>query len=161
MHGRITRLVVATIAATALLGTGTALAQTAVTDGPSGTTTDATPTFTFTGEAGATFDCKIDPNGSWKPCSSPMSAQLADGAYTFSVRATDRAGNVEVNPPSRAFTVDTSKVDTAIDAGPSGLTNDTTPTFTFSTAASGAAFECVIEGAGSSVPSWTACSTPF
>lgn len=163
MHGRIRRLVAATVAATALFGTGTALAQdgTAVTGGPNGTTTDATPTFTFTGEAGATFECRIDPNGSWKPCASPFTAQLADGTYTFSVRATDAAGNVETNPPSRVFTVDTSKVDTAIDAGPDGLTNDATPTFTFSTAASGASFECVIEGAGSSVPSYTACSTPF
>src|SRR5690242_15008704 len=142
MHGRIRRLLAATVAATALLGTGTALAQTAVTDGPSGTTTDATPTFTFTGEAGATFEGKIDPNGAWKPCVSPFTARLADGSYSFSVRATDRAGNVEVNPPSRAFTVDTSKVDTAIDAGPNGLTNDATPTFTFSSAGSGASFEC-------------------
>ena len=44
--------------------------------------------------------------------------QLADGDYTFSVRATDEAGNVEQNPPSRRFTVDTAFIDTTIEAGP-------------------------------------------
>ncbi|HEY6889645.1 MAG TPA: Ig-like domain-containing protein [Solirubrobacter sp.] len=163
MQGRIRRLVATTVAAMALFGTGTALADgTSVTGGPSGTTTDATPTFTFTGEPGARFDCKVEPaSPDFKPCSSPMTVQLTDGDYTFTVRATDAAGNVETNPPSRAFTVDTSAIDTAIDAGPDGLTNDPTPSFTFSTAASGATFECRIEGANSSVPTYTGCSTPF
>src|SRR5262249_10515925 len=97
----------------------------------------------------------------WKPCTSPITAQLTDGDYTFSVRATDAAGNVEPNPPTRTFTVDTSAIDTAIDAGPEGLTNDATPSFTFSTAASGATFECRIEGANASAPTYTGCSTPF
>ena len=153
MQGRIRRLIAATAAAMALIGTGTALADgTVVSGGPSGTTTDATPTFTFSGEPGATFECKIQPAGqaaAFKPCTSPNTAQLTDGDYTFSVRATDAAGNVETNPPSRAFTVDTAAIDTAIDAGPEGLTNDPTPSFTFSTAASGATFECRIEGASS------------
>ena len=81
--------------------TGTALADTDVTGGPNGTTTDATPTFTFRGEPGSTFECKVDPVTDWKPCASPFSVKLADGTYTFSVRATDEAGNVETNPPSR------------------------------------------------------------
>jgi hypothetical protein len=161
MQGRIRRLFAATVAATALIGTGTALADGTVVDGPSGTTTDATPTFTFSSEPGAHFECKVDPAFGWKPCSSPMTVQLADGDYTFSVRSIDAAGNVEPNPPTRAFTVDTNAIDTAIDAGPDGLTNDPTPSFTFSTAASGATFECKIEGSGSSVPTFTGCSTPF
>src|SRR4051812_48081987 len=161
MQGRIRRLFAATVAATALIGTGTALADGTVVDGPSGTTTDATPTFTFSGEPGAHFECKVDPAFGWKPCASPMTVQLTDGDYTFSVRSIDAAGNVEPNPPIRAFTVDTSAVDTAIDAGPEGLTNDPTPSFTFSTATSGASFECKIEGANSSVPTFTGCSTPF
>ncbi len=157
MQGRILGLVVAFVA---LFGTGTAFADTALT-GPAGTITDATPTFTFSGEPGATYECKLDPPGAWKPCSSPYSAQLADGDYTFTVRATDEAGNVETNPPSRAFTVDTGSIDTTIDAGAAGLTNDPTPSFTFHTAASGATFECRIDGANSSVPTFTSCSSPF
>src|SRR4051794_12881941 len=158
MQGRI----IAAVAALALFGsTGTALADGTTVDGPQGTITDATPTFTFSAEPGAHFECKVAPAFDWKACSSPYTVQLADGDYTFSVRAIDAAGNVEPNPPSKAFTVDTSTIDTAIDAGPDGLTNDPTPSFTFSTAASGATFECKIEGAGSSVPTFTGCSTPF
>src|SRR4051812_36432416 len=106
------RVLVAATAAALLLSAPAALADTVVSGGPQGTTTDATPTFTFTGEAGSTFECKIDPPGEWKPCASPYSVSLADGAYTFSVRATDAAGNVEANPPVRAFTVDTSQIET-------------------------------------------------
>src|SRR3954468_6050540 len=99
MQGRIQRLIAATAAAMALIGTGTALADgTVVSGGPSGTTTDATPTFTFSGEPGATFEARVEPVADFKPCSSPMTVQLTDGDYTFTVRATDAAGNVETNP---------------------------------------------------------------
>src|SRR5262245_18329129 len=108
MQGRIIRAI--SIAAAALAFTSaTASAQT-IDSGPQKITTDATPTFTFTGEAGSTFECAIEPTGAWKPCSSPYSVQLPDGEYVFTVRATDGAGNVEANPPRWAFTVDTSTV---------------------------------------------------
>src|SRR3954470_16126444 len=157
MQGRI----IAAVTVAALAFTGTARADGTTVDGPQGTITDATPTFTFSAEPGAHFECKVAPALDWRACSSPYTVQLADGDYTFSVRAIDAAGNVEPNPPSKAFTVDTSTIDTAIDAGPDGLTNDPTPSFTFSTAASGATFECKLEGPGSSVPTYTGCSTPF
>src|SRR3954454_10624708 len=155
------RIIAAATVALALFATGTARADGTAVDGPQGTITDATPTFTFSGEPGAHFECKVDPGIDWKTCASPFTAQLADGGYTFSVRAIDAAGNVDPNPRSRAFTVDTSAIDTAIDAGPEGLTNDPTPSFTFSTAASGATFECKIDGPNSSIPTYTGCSTPF
>ena len=63
-----------------------ALADTDVTGGPSGTTTDATPTFTFRGEPGSTYECKVDPVSDWKPCASPYSVQLADGDYKYKFR---------------------------------------------------------------------------
>ena len=64
------------------------------------------------------------------------------------MRATDAAGNVETNPPTRSFTVDTAAIETFLEAGPEGLTNDPTPSFTFGSPATGAMFECKIEGAG-------------
>src|SRR3954451_18333530 len=155
------RIIAAATVALALFATGTARADGTTVDGAQGTITDATPTFTFSAEPGAHLECEGDPALDGKPCPSPCTAQLADASYTFSGRAIDAAGNVEPNPPTRAFTVDTSAIDTAIDAGPEGLTNDPTPSFTFSTAASGATFECQIVGAGSSVPTYTGCSTPF
>jgi predicted lipoprotein with Yx(FWY)xxD motif len=154
------RILIATVAAVLALASP-AFADTDVTGGPSGTTTDATPTFTFRGEPGATFECEVEPATDWKPCASPYSVQLADGDYTFRVRAIDEAGNVEPNPPSRAFTVDTNGIDTFIDAGPDGLTNDATPSFAFGSPASGATFQCRIDGAGSSLPAFADCSAPF
>ena len=80
--------------------------QTTITGGPSGTSADPTPTFTFVAsEAGATFACRTD-SGSFTACTSPhTTAPLADGAHIFEVRATDTRGNVEVSPASRIFFV--------------------------------------------------------
>ena len=81
---------------------------------------------------GSTFECRVD-GGAWGSCSTPeTTGSLADGAHTFEVRATDPAGNVDPTPASRSFTVDTAAPDTTIDSGPSGPTNDATPTFAFS-----------------------------
>src|SRR4029078_7919004 len=106
--------------------------DTTIDSGPSGTTNDPTPTFTFSSpESGAHFKCKGDA-GSFSPCSSPKTTvHLADGSHTFFVRAIDAAGNVDPTPDSRTFTVDATPPDTTIDSGPSGTTNDPTPTFTF------------------------------
>src|SRR5207247_49544 len=73
---------------------------------PTSTTTptspdhDPTVAWAFTGEAGATFDCRVDRGATqiadWAPCSSPDAIDLtaqSDGTYTFAVRATDAAGN--------------------------------------------------------------------
>jgi sugar lactone lactonase YvrE len=85
--------------------------ETTITSGPSGATNDPTPTFTFSSsEPGSAFECKLD-SGSYATCSSPKTtAHLADGSHTFSVRATDPAGNVDPTPASRTFTLDTADV---------------------------------------------------
>ena len=52
----------------------------------------ANPSVTFTSEAGATFQCSLD-GSAYAACSSPLSiGPLADGSHTFSVQATDAAG---------------------------------------------------------------------
>lgn len=77
--------------------------------GPSGTTSDSTPLFGFSVETGATVDCSIDQGTpAYGPCASATTdaavAPLADGVYTFRVRATDAAGNQ--TSVTRSFTVD-------------------------------------------------------
>ncbi|HEV3375764.1 MAG TPA: Ig-like domain-containing protein [Thermoleophilaceae bacterium] len=125
-----------------------------ITSGPSGPTNDSTPTFAFSSEAGASFQCRVD-NGAFAACSSPhTTAALADGAHTFEVWATDAAGNTGA-AASRAFTVDTVAPQTTVDSGPSGLTNDSTPTFGFSSEA-GASFHCRVDAAA-----FAACSSPL
>src|SRR5204863_466194 len=64
------------------------------------------PSFSFTGEAGATFQCAID-GGAFSACTSPKSyAGLAEGSHTFQVHQTDTAGNTGANA-SYTWTIDT------------------------------------------------------
>lgn len=62
-------------------------------------TTSSMATFTFhSTESGSTFECKLDA-GSFTPCSSPQTySGLAVGSHTFSVRATNVAGNTDPTP---------------------------------------------------------------
>jgi hypothetical protein len=90
-----------------------------ITGQPANPTNNANPAFTVSAEEGATLACSLTPSGgtdAFAPCRVPQSySGLADGAYTFTVQATDAAGNVNV--ASYAFTVDT-----VAPAVPTGLT---------------------------------------
>jgi hypothetical protein len=106
-------------------------------------TKDSTPTFAFSSEAGATFECKVD-SGAYGNCTSPRTtAALADGSHTFSVRATDAAGNTDGTPATQTFAVDTAAPDTTI-TPISTPTRDNTPSFVFSSEP-GATFECKVD----------------
>jgi hypothetical protein len=88
--------------------------DTIIDSGPSGVTNDPTPTFTFhSTEAGSTLRCKLDAGGAYgfTPCTSPRTiGHLLDGAHTFQVVAKDAAGNTDLTPASRSFTVKTAEV---------------------------------------------------
>ncbi len=129
-------------------------AVTTITGGPSGTITDAAPAFTFTPAVpGSALACKLDgpgtAAGSFTPCTSPKAySSLADGAYAFTVRATDPAGNATMS--ARTFTVETVP-DTTITSGPPSATNQTSSRFDFTASAAGSTFECKLDtpsGAG-------------
>lgn len=123
--------------------------------GPSGLTNDATPSFGFTAEVGATVECSIDQGSpSYAVCTSPYTpaVPLSDGSYTFRVRATDAAGNQASD--SQAFSVDATPPSLSIDSGPAGLTNDRTPSFGFTTNAS--RVECSVD---QGTPAYGSCST--
>src|SRR4029077_2642065 len=70
--------------------------HTQITAGPTSSTTGTTASLTFnSSESGSTFTCKLD-DGGWTSCASPKSyTALAIGDHTFSVRATDAAGNTD------------------------------------------------------------------
>jgi hypothetical protein len=124
-----------------------------ITSGPAGVTADSTPTFTFASpDAGATFACRVD-GGAWGACTSPhTTAALADGDHAFEVQATDAAGNTSSD--SRTFTVDTTTPTVTITAGPSGVTDDSTPTFEF-TDTLAATRECKLDAGA-----YAACTSP-
>jgi outer membrane protein OmpA-like peptidoglycan-associated protein len=84
-------------------------AKPTVLSGPSGLTASSTARYTFTGEPGATFECRIDTRG-FTPCTSPVAyKKLARGKHTFQVRQTDVAGNVS-QPAVERFTVSSASV---------------------------------------------------
>lgn len=80
--------------------------DTTIVSGPSGTTTDTTPTFTFTSsESNPAFECQVD-SGPWIDCTSPWTpAALSSGDHVVAVRSTDVAGNTDPSPATRSFTV--------------------------------------------------------
>ena len=68
-------------------------------------TPTATPTFVFSADETATFECQVD-TGDWGACTSPRTTEpLTPGEHTFRVRAIDRAGNVDPSPATRTFVV--------------------------------------------------------
>jgi hypothetical protein len=131
--------------------------ETSILSGPSGPTSDSTPTFTFeSSEAASTFKCKID-NGTFDDCTSPFTpvTSLADGPHTFEVKAIDADTNEDPTPASRSFMVDTAPPDTTL-SGPSGPTSDSTPTFTFDSTEASSTFKCSVDGAP-----FANCSSPL
>jgi uncharacterized delta-60 repeat protein len=84
----------------------TSAPETTISGGPTGTTSDSSPTFSFdSSEPGSTFECRVD-GGSFSPCSSPhTTSSLGDGPHAFGVRATDPAGNTDPTPASRSWTI--------------------------------------------------------
>ncbi|MEO6496493.1 MAG: Ig-like domain-containing protein, partial [Solirubrobacteraceae bacterium] len=82
--------------------------DTTIASGPAEGTTITATTASFglaSSEAGSAFECRID-LGAFAACGSPFTTgALAQGAHTFSARATDAAGNVDASPVSRAFTM--------------------------------------------------------
>jgi hypothetical protein len=83
--------------------------QTTMTSGPTGTTSSTSATFTFSSsEPGSTFECRRDLDA-FSACASPITySALADGTYTFEVRATDSFGLTDPSPATATWTVVTS-----------------------------------------------------
>jgi Bacterial Ig domain/Bacterial Ig-like domain/Right handed beta helix region len=124
--------------------------DTTIGSGPSNPTTSTSASFAFTSsEPASTFQCKLDA-GAYAACTSPKSySGLSTGPHTFSVRATDPAGNTDASPATFTWTInppaDTTPPDTTITSGPSGPTNDATPTFAFSSSEPGSTFACRVD----------------
>jgi subtilisin-like proprotein convertase family protein len=133
--------------------------------GPAGPISSSSAAFEFgLSESGSTAECKLDgpgaTTGSFTPCTSPKTySGLADGAYTFSVRAVDASGTRRGYVETQSFSVDTRVPVARITSGPSGPTHDTRAWFEF-TAIAGSTFECRFDGPGASSGSWASCSPP-
>ncbi|MDA0179803.1 OmpA family protein [Solirubrobacter phytolaccae] len=132
-----------------------AVPNTTVGTKPSAVTSANAANFTFSSdEGGVTYECKLDA-GAWASCVSPKAyTNLAEGAHTFQVRATDAANQTDASPDSYTWTVDTTAPATPVIASaPSALAQSST--FTFTTPG-GETAECQVDGGA-----WTACASPF
>jgi hypothetical protein len=130
--------------------------DTAITGGPTGTTSQTSATFTSFSAASdpdATFQCRLDQPGSlgsWGSCpktGATFSGQVVDGTYTLSVRAVDPSGNLDLTPASRTWTVDRTPPTVHLTGGPpeGSATNAVSADFGVST--SDGTLVCTIDGA--------------
>jgi len=117
---------------------------------PADPTNDSTPTFGFVvSEPDTTVECSLTADEpEYQPCTSPISYPVQpDGEVTFRVRATDQSG--DTGPPTiYTFTIDATAPAVSIDQAPGDVTDDSTPTFAFSTDGSDGevTFECSLSG---------------
>ena len=143
--------------------------DTSLASGPGAVTNQVRPSFELAAQEGSSFECRID-SAPFASCVSPFEPgeDLPDGAHTFEARATDPAGNAEVDPLVVAFEVDTAAPDAAIDDGPPEATDPpAAPTatsnnqhpFSFSSGDGTASFECRLDSLDEA--DWVACDSPF
>ena len=128
----------------------------AITSGPNGATSDATPTWAFTGAAAnETYECQMD-GDPFSACTSPFtSPRLSDGTHVFEVRTVDQAGNGGT-PLTRTITVDTvAPGDPSVSGAPSGATSATDVSVNMS-GEPGTTFECKLDSGA-----WAPCTSPF
>ena len=132
---------------------------TSISSGPSASTTSTSASFAFAStQSGSTFQCKLDA-GAYAACTSPKAySGLSVGSHTFSVRATDPAGNTDATPDSRTWAItapDTTAPDTTITSGPDASTLSTSASFAFTAGDASATFECKLDAS-----SYAACTSP-
>jgi hypothetical protein len=80
---------------------------------------------------------------------------VADGAHSYTARATDAAGNTSPASAAVGVTVDAAAPQTQIDSGPSGTVASTSASFAFSADKAGSTFLCSLDGAA-----FAACTSP-
>ena len=110
----------------------TVVPATTITSAPAAVTNQSFAGFTFTSdEAGTTYTCTLDDAAVL--CTGPY--LVGEGAHTFTVAATDPAGNTDATPASHTWTVDTA-APTVESRKPTGrkVSRDAKPSVTFSEA---------------------------
>jgi hypothetical protein len=115
-------------------------------DGPQIPSPSTTATFTFSGEAGASFLCQLDGAG-FSACSNPATFTVGDGSHALVVEAVDQAGNVSSPSAPYSWVVDTVHPLVTITDKPLLVTNRTSADFSFSSTPSPDHYECALDGA--------------
>lgn len=128
-----------------------------ITAAPSNPANATSARFTYTLSQATGFVCKMD----GRPFATCLKTgitydSLAAGTHTFQVKGADKNGTATSSATSHSWVIDTTAPGTpAIAAGPSGLVNSASATFSFSDE-TGAKFQCALKS--SATP--TACTGP-
>ncbi len=85
---------------------------------------------------------------------------VPDGAHAYIARATDAAGNTSGNSNTRTITIDSAIPDTSITDGPGSPTNDSSPSFSFTSTKANSTFRCKLDGPGAATGTFAACASP-
>jgi hypothetical protein len=126
-----------------------------ITDKPPLLTNERTASFSFsTGQAGSTYQCKLD-SAVFGPCTSPqLYPGLPDGRHTFTVQAT-RLG--KTGPAAQySWTIDTVAPETTIASRPPNPSTTASAPFSFTSSESAGSFWCSLDAAG-----FTPCTSPL
>ena len=111
-----------------------------VTAHPADLTNATSASFGFTANEVVGFECRLD-GGPFSGCSSPTNySGVGDGSHTFTVRASDGAGNR--GEAGYTWTVDTVAPSVTLVQKPSNPSNTPSATFAFEATEPGATFQC-------------------
>jgi hypothetical protein len=129
--------------------------STTIGSAPPNPSNSTNPSFAFSANELATFECSLD-GAAFASCTSPKSySGLTDGSHTFRVRATDQAGNTGL-PTSYAWTIDgTPPPAPTISSQPTNPTTSTSATLAFSDAEADVTLLCQLDGGG-----FSTCTSP-
>jgi hypothetical protein len=128
-----------------------------ITSHPANPSPGTTVSFKYSSNQGnSTFECRLSPTeASFTSCpkTGKTYSGLADGEYTFEVKAIDPAGNVQATPTAFPWTVDNSLKDetppeTTILSKPADPSDSSTASFTYESSEPGSTFECMLDSAG-------------
>ena len=130
--------------------------ETTIATQPSDPTNSTSATFAFvSSKTGSSFQCSLD-GAAFTACVPPATVTgLSEGPHTFAVEATDAVGNTDPTPATATWTVDLTPPDTTITNRPADPSNDTAPSFSFTSSELGSSFQCSLDGAA-----YAACSSP-
>jgi len=126
-----------------------------ITQKPADPTNSTSPSFSFSANETATFQCRLD-GGAFSACTSPTSySGRGGGSHTFQVNATDAAGNTGP-AASYTWTIDlTAPPAPTVLSGPASPSGSSSATFGFSDAEAGVSFRCQVDAG-----SFGVCASP-
>ena len=136
-----------------------------ITSSPASPGNGRSPSWSFTGVAGNSFQCELTSGSTtisgWAPCTSPQAYDLTgqpDGTYTFSVTQTDPVGNTSTAAAS-TYTLSTAPVIVSITSAPESPGNSRAPSWSF-TVEAGTTTECELTSGSTTIAGWAPCTSP-